>query len=81
MNAISVKELRGKMPVVRSQLKKGESFLIIHKSKPIASLSPVDDLSDLAEVVDTEFEAVTVEDFDDECLSREEIDHYLALKD
>ncbi|MBI2634497.1 hypothetical protein HYW82_02400 [Candidatus Peregrinibacteria bacterium] len=81
MIAMSVKDLRKKFPVVRSQLKKGESFLIIHKSKPIASLSPVDDSSDLAEVIDHESEAVALEDFDDEYLSKEEIAHYFALKD
>lgn len=41
MHAISVKELRQKFPFVRNELKKGTSFLIIHKSKPIAELKPV----------------------------------------
>ena len=41
MQAISVKELRTKFPFVRSELKKGTSFLIIHKSKAIAQLQPI----------------------------------------
>ena len=41
MHAISVKELRQKFPFVRSELKKGTTFLIIHKSKPIAQLKPL----------------------------------------
>lgn len=48
MHAISVKELREKMPLVRSELKKGESFLIIYKSKPIAQLAPIPKESDEA---------------------------------
>lgn len=40
MQAISVKKLREKFPFVRSELKKGTSFLIIHKSQPIAELTP-----------------------------------------
>ena len=44
MHAISVKELRDKFPLVRSELKKGESFLLIHKSKPIAELKPLNDI-------------------------------------
>lgn len=44
MQAISVKELRENLPAIRGQLKKGESFLIIHKSKPIATLEPVNGL-------------------------------------
>ena len=34
MHAISVKELRGQLPLIRSELKKGESFLVIYQSKP-----------------------------------------------
>ncbi len=41
MHAISVKELRTKFPFVRSELKKGTTFLLIYQSKPICKLSPM----------------------------------------
>ncbi len=41
MNSISVKELRMKMPEIVNKLKKGESFVIIYRSKPLATLSPL----------------------------------------
>jgi antitoxin (DNA-binding transcriptional repressor) of toxin-antitoxin stability system len=83
MNSISVKELRQKLPFVRSELKKGTSFLIIFKSKPIAKLSPIDDLSDLEEAADEEIEFAVISDFDDgeDFLSKDELNYYLSLKD
>ena len=42
MQSISTKELRQKMPLIRSQLAKGESFLIIYRSQPIGTLTPID---------------------------------------
>ena len=41
MHAISIKELRQKFPLVQSELRNGESFLLICKSKPIAKIFPV----------------------------------------
>ncbi len=82
MVSLSVKELRNKLPFVRSELKKGTTFLIIYQSKPIAKLSPVDDLSDLEEASDEDMELAAMADFndDDEFLSEEELKYYLSLK-
>ncbi|MEK7524720.1 MAG: hypothetical protein AAB588_06885 [Patescibacteria group bacterium] len=82
MHAISVKELREKFPTVRSELKKGESFLIIYKSKPIAELKPVDDIPQHEEASDKEIEQTAASDWMKEYppLSKEEVDYYLSLK-
>lgn len=37
---ISVKELRQKFPEVRKRLEKGQSFIIVHRSKELADLVP-----------------------------------------
>ncbi len=37
---ISVKELRQNFPEIKSQLDRGHKFLIIHRSKPLATLIP-----------------------------------------
>ena len=39
---ISVKELRMNFPKVRKDLEKGVEYTIIHRSKPIAMLTPID---------------------------------------
>ena len=82
MHSLSVKELRTMLPAVRSELKKGQTFLIIYKSKPIATLKPVDGLPSLEELNDTEVETAAVNDFldDDDYLSQKEVNYYLSLK-
>jgi hypothetical protein len=86
MVSLSVKELREQLPFVRSELKKGTSFLIIYQSKPIAKLSPVDDLSDLEEATDEDIELAAMADFnsgensEDEFLTKTEIAHYMSLR-
>lgn len=86
MHAISVKELREKFPLVRSELKKGESFLIIHKSKPIAKLQPVNNGGNYEETIDEEdkmIERTAIADLNkalgDDFLSEEEVKYYLSL--
>jgi len=66
--------------MVRSELKKGTSFLIIYQSKPIAKLTPVDDIIEGKEATDGDLEKAALDDWDDEPLSKEELDYYLALK-
>lgn len=91
LHAISVKELRQKFPFVRSELKKGESFLIIHKSKPIAELSPVngtngngkmssDSFDDEKEMI-KELERASAEDINKHIppITKEEYDYYMSL--
>lgn len=86
MHAISVKELREKMPLVRSELKKGESFLIIYKSKPIAQLAPIPNgnFQQEASEEDKAWEAAAIEDCNkalgDDCLTEKEVKYYLSLK-
>ncbi len=82
MHALSVKELRSMLPVVRSELKKGQSFLIIYKSKPIATLKPVAGLPSVEELNDDEVETAALQDFsdDDDFLTPQELKYYLSLK-
>lgn len=63
MQAISVKELRENLPAIRGELKKGESFLIIHKSKPIAKLEPISQSSDFREATLEEVELTSAKDW------------------
>lgn len=89
MYAISIKYLREKMPLIRSELKKGTTFLVIHKSEPIAKLIPADrevekEDADWEEATEEEMERASLEDLrknlgDD--LTQEEIDYYLSLPD
>lgn len=70
------------MPFVRAELKKGKTFLVIYQSKPIAKLSPVDDLEDLQEASDEEVEMLAMQNFgdDEDDLSEEELGYYMSLK-
>ena len=83
MNAISIKELREKMPVIRSELQKGESFLIIYKSKVIAELKPVFNNEIPEEAEDENFERAAIADLNkalgDDFLTKEEVDYYMSL--
>lgn len=80
MQAISVKELRNKLPFVRSQLKKGQEFLLIHQSKPIAHITPVDSQVALEDSIDKDVEAAALHDLAIEDASPEEIQYYQTLK-
>lgn len=89
MHIISVKELRTKFPFVRSELKKGTTFLIIHKSKPIAELKPVNGKNGngaliASEAEDEDFkmwEEAAIEDMNKYLppLTKEEHDYYMSL--
>ncbi|MBI4127145.1 hypothetical protein HY463_00380 [Candidatus Peregrinibacteria bacterium] len=79
MYSISVKELRNELPFVRRRLIKGDSFLIIYKSKPIAKLSPVSQIPDYVEAADKEIEKAAIEDFGDDYLSKKEVKYYMSL--
>ena len=41
MKTISVRELRGRFPEIRKKMEGGESFILIHRSKPIGELRPL----------------------------------------
>lgn len=83
MQAISVKELREKLPFVRSELKKGTAFLVIYKSQPIAKLTPVENAQEFEEATDEEWEQAAMEDmvksFGDDWPDEEEINYYKNL--
>ena len=87
MQAISVKELRQKFPFVRSELKKGTTFLIIHQSKPIAELKPLNENQIRSAYDDDDalkgLEMASLQDLNtdlgDDFLTSEEVQHYLAL--
>ncbi|MBT5016287.1 hypothetical protein HN748_00355 [Candidatus Peregrinibacteria bacterium] len=81
MHAISVKYLRNKLPFIRSELKKGTTFLIIYKSQPIAKLEPVENFEDFEEATDEEWEQATVDDMWNELdtPSKEEITYYKSI--
>jgi len=85
MHAISVKQLREKFPFVRSELEKGVSFLVIHKSKPIAELRPVNGKNGDLKI---DYEKDVIEDFEragaEEWaklppITKEEYDYYMSL--
>ena len=80
MHPISVKELRTKFPFVRSELKKGTTFLIIHKSKPIGQLVPMNEgISEEATL--EEIEQTIANDWARMYppLTKEEDDYYMSL--
>lgn len=91
MQAISVKELRTKFPFIRSELKKGESFLIIYKSKPIAQLKGINgvngngkielDSFDDEKTMMEELERAAAEDWNKFLppITKEEYDYYMSL--
>lgn len=84
MHAISVKELRTKFPFVRSELAKGTTFLIIHKSKPIGELKPISENGscnyDQDETV-KDFERASANDWLKlyPPITKEEHDYYMSL--
>ena len=85
MNSISVKELRQNFPSVRAQLKKGEKFIVIYQSKPIATLEPLGDRESLNVEFDEDMEAAALSDLDsftdpDEYLNEDQIKYYLSLR-
>ena len=41
LQTISVKELRANMPKIIKALKKGVSFILIYRSKPVAKITPI----------------------------------------
>lgn len=81
MNAISVKELREKLPFVRSELKKGTSFLVIYKSKPIAELKPVKQIPETGNEDFKDIEKITIQQWERDIppLTPEELKYYLSL--
>ena len=81
MHAISVKELREKFPFVRSELKKGTSFLVIYKSKPIAQLKPVEEIPESWDEDFKDMEKITMQQWEKEIppLTPEEVKYYLSL--
>lgn len=83
MFTLSTKNLRIKMPFVRKELKKGTSFLLIHKSQPIAQIKPVHSTEIITDEFDKEVEAAAIADMgdaDDDFLSQGEVSYYLSLK-
>ncbi|EKD93605.1 MAG: hypothetical protein ACD_28C00109G0001 [uncultured bacterium] len=84
MIAISTKELRLKMPFVRSELKKGTTFLLIHKSQLIGEIKPIKKDQKLTEIDEEQkmWEQAAIEDLGNEdWLTQEEINYYLSLPD
>lgn len=85
MYSISVKDLRKKLPLVRSELKKGTSFLLIYQSTPIGKITPVDASIPLENIAqeDVEVEDAALKDFqeDDDFLDAKELKYYMKLRD
>lgn len=85
MYAISTKYLREKLPLIRSELKKGTTFLVIHKSEPIAKLIPagreIKDEQDWEEATEEEMQQAAADDINKELgkPSAEEIAYYKNL--
>lgn len=83
MNFISTKNLRASLPLVRKRLAQGEEFLLIHQSKPIAKIIPVNDSGqESKQAILEDFQRATIEDvWDDDYLTKEEVDYYLSLSE
>ncbi len=80
MRSISTKELRLNLPKVRRDLKRGEGFLLIHQSEPIAHILPVDKTVDVSEDVTFEdLERAQIEELDNDWLSEDQITYYMSL--
>lgn len=80
MQAISVKDLRSLLPSIRERLAHGEEFLLMFQSRPIAKLTPAHEPDVLGdEASDQELELASIDDMDDDRLSKKELDYYLAL--
>ncbi len=77
MKFISTKELRSTLPQIRKKLAQGEEFLLIHQSRPIAKLTPTENLQN--EATDEEIEQAAIQDMGDDYLTKEEVDYYLSL--
>ncbi|MBT6068768.1 hypothetical protein HOG48_03360 [Candidatus Peregrinibacteria bacterium] len=81
IHPISVKELRSKLPFVRKQLAKGQSFMIIYQSIPIAELKPIQKTNYFKEATDKEWEETSLKDIWDDLgeVSAEEYEYYENL--
>ena len=81
IHPISVKELRTKLPFVREQLAKGQTFMVIYQSVPIAELKPIQKTEYFKEATDKEWEEAALEDWGNAAppLSKEELDYYMSL--
>lgn len=84
MITISSKELRTNFKFVLTKIKKGESFLLIHNSEPVAEIkkptffTPFSQISE--EASSAEIENATNQDIGEDFLNKNELDYYLALK-
>lgn len=87
LHAISIKKLRQTFPFVQSELKKGESFLLICKSIPIAKIIPVngngangDIIIDPEKDIMRDFEKAAMEEWAKlPPITKEEHDYYMSL--
>lgn len=84
IHPISAKEFRMKMPFIWKQVQKGQSFMVIHQSTPIAKLIPVDldkDLQILPEATDQEVQDAAMYDLSQQLddMSDEEYEYYENL--
>lgn len=50
-NIVGVRELRENLQIYVNEIKRGKSFIVLRKSKPLFKISPYDDEGDLWEEV------------------------------
>ncbi len=81
MIAISTKQLRTNFPSVIEQLKKGVSFMLIHKSVPVAEIRKPQTIHNFEEATDKNIEESSMVDVSDDFLSKEELNYYLSLNE
>jgi antitoxin (DNA-binding transcriptional repressor) of toxin-antitoxin stability system len=80
MKFISTKGLRNTLPNIRRQLARGQEYLLIHQSKPIAKISPVQDSdNEPMQAILEDFQQASMTDMDDDFLTKDEVDYYLSL--
>lgn len=80
MITISTKELRNNFSTVLEKLSKGENFLLIHRSRPVAEIKKPENVFSFQEATDKDIEISSIKDTGKDFLSKEELDYYLSLK-
>jgi hypothetical protein len=80
MLTISTKELRNNFPIVLAKLAQGKTFLLIHRSHPVAEIKKPETIFSFDEATEKDIETASVQDVGEDFLSKKELDYYLSLK-
>lgn len=79
MISISTKELRNNLSKMITLLQKGQTFLLIHNSTPVAELKAPQHIVPFSEASDEDIQSAAVEDISEDFLEGEELEYYKSL--